>query len=137
VLSALYAFKTKYTCYVPEGFKIFIRCLWLIFKKTPESAPALPPEALKNTKFYTSRYEMLHALPKNKKVLEVGTYTGYFANKILETCTPKELHLADLTFEYADEALKNHNLVTLHEGCLLYTSPSPRDRTRSRMPSSA
>ena len=38
-----------------------------------------------------------------------------------------------------------HGLVTLPEvlagvlqqGCLLYTSPSPRDRTRSRMPSSA
>ena len=27
--------------------------------------------------------------------------------------------------------------VHLSEGCLLYTSPSPRDRTRSRMPSSA
>ena len=26
---------------------------------------------------------------------------------------------------------------SLYEGCLLYTSPSPRDRTRSRMPSSA
>src|SRR5664280_1424091 len=26
---------------------------------------------------------------------------------------------------------------TLNYGCLLYTSPSPRDRTRSRMPSSA
>ena len=25
----------------------------------------------------------------------------------------------------------------LAQGCLLYTSPSPRDRTRSRMPSSA
>ena len=25
----------------------------------------------------------------------------------------------------------------IREGCLLYTSPSPRDRTRSRMPSSA
>ena len=25
----------------------------------------------------------------------------------------------------------------LRVGCLLYTSPSPRDRTRSRMPSSA
>ena len=24
-----------------------------------------------------------------------------------------------------------------HKACLLYTSPSPRDRTRSRMPSSA
>src|SRR5665811_1278388 len=37
-------------------------------------------------------------------------------------------HLADLT--------PNH-LVTLKVDCLLYTSPSPRDRTRSRMPSSA
>ena len=26
---------------------------------------------------------------------------------------------------------------TWHAACLLYTSPSPRDRTRSRMPSSA
>ena len=26
---------------------------------------------------------------------------------------------------------------TLHSTCLLYTSPSPRDRQRSRMPSSA
>ena len=25
----------------------------------------------------------------------------------------------------------------IYEACLLYTSPSPRDRTRSRMPSSA
>ena len=28
-------------------------------------------------------------------------------------------------------------LVAVHPACLLYTSPSPRDRTRSRMPSSA
>ena len=28
-------------------------------------------------------------------------------------------------------------LTTGNVGCLLYTSPSPRDRTRSRMPSSA
>ena len=27
--------------------------------------------------------------------------------------------------------------LAVHENCLLYTSPSPRDRTRSRMPSSA
>ena len=27
--------------------------------------------------------------------------------------------------------------IVLHNSCLLYTSPSPRDRTRSRMPSSA
>ena len=29
------------------------------------------------------------------------------------------------------------SLATYQYGCLLYTSPSPRDRTRSRMPSSA
>ena len=32
--------------------------------------------------------------------------------------------------------LGNHD-GNLKNGCLLYTSPSPRDRTRSRMPSSA
>ena len=34
----------------------------------------------------------------------------------------------------AEEAKKIKNLIN---NCLLYTSPSPRDRTRSRMPSSA
>ena len=37
----------------------------------------------------------------------------------------------------AGEALKLDEAVDLVIGCLLYTSPSPRDRTRSRMPSSA
>ena len=32
---------------------------------------------------------------------------------------------------------KNEALKFLPKFCLLYTSPSPRDRTRSRMPSSA
>ena len=31
----------------------------------------------------------------------------------------------------------NAHLIQLDRDCLLYTSPSPRDRTRSRMPSSA
>ena len=31
----------------------------------------------------------------------------------------------------------NHASDDWHTTCLLYTSPSPRDRTRSRMPSSA
>ena len=43
-----------------------------------------------------------------------------------------------------DEIIKNEKLlyeqinnVSMFNDCLLYTSPSPRDRTRSRMPSSA
>ena len=31
----------------------------------------------------------------------------------------------------------NQKLLESSQSCLLYTSPSPRDRTRSRMPSSA
>ena len=34
-------------------------------------------------------------------------------------------------------AKAQYHLALLHKNCLLYTSPSPRDRTRSRMPSSA
>ena len=38
------------------------------------------------------------------------------------------------------EVIANSNVpdyLELRKNCLLYTSPSPRDRTRSRMPSSA
>ena len=42
---------------------------------------------------------------------------------------------------YANLRLFGHSendvLVTLYRDCLLYTSPSPRDREKSRMPSSA
>ena len=38
--------------------------------------------------------------------------------------------------EYTKELNPNDEIIE-DKGCLLYTSPSPRDRTRSRMPSSA
>ena len=37
----------------------------------------------------------------------------------------------------AEDEFTNKPNVASKKGCLLYTSPSPRDRTRSRMPSSA
>ena len=43
-------------------------------------------------------------------------------------CHPHPLH---------GGTLDNKIVQTLARTCLLYTSPSPRDRTRSRMPSSA
>ena len=46
-----------------------------------------------------------------------------------------ELGLTDDNFELFQRMIhKPHRLI---QTCLLYTSPSPRDRTRSRMPSSA
>ena len=34
-------------------------------------------------------------------------------------------------------SVPDNPIIPFIQGCLLYTSPSPRDRTRSRMPSSA
>ena len=57
-----------------------------------------------------------------------GLRTRYF----LELYEAGQLHDEDSlqTRDYSDWA-------ACYEICLLYTSPSPRDRTRSRMPSSA
>ena len=48
------------------------------------------------------------------------------------------LKLANLIESGAEaKEVISDGLVTVNGDCLLYTSPSPRDRTRSRMPSSA
>ena len=39
--------------------------------------------------------------------------------------------------DFSEEILEQVSIEAHYKGCLLYTSPSPRDRTRSRMPSSA
>jgi len=78
--------------------------------------------------------------PRTKPFIDVLTQEGYRVEALSDTFT--------------EEALANFDIVVivnaLHvsnagegkwrapvEACLLYTSPSPRDRTRSRMPSSA
>ena len=48
--------------------------------------------------------------------------------------------IIEIKSTYMGQALVLENKSGFHGdyiGCLLYTSPSPRDRTRSRMPSSA
>ena len=47
------------------------------------------------------------------------------------------LGFEDDIFKITPMAIDINDTRGLHVGCLLYTSPSPRDRTRSRMPSSA
>ena len=62
---------------------------------------------------------------------ECWASNAYFANlynKDIRTITRWISHLIKLGFIDCKLQYKN---------CLLYTSPSPRDRTRSRMPSSA
>ena len=48
-----------------------------------------------------------------------------------------ENYFAELSANVWEEVQKDKVVVEKVRPCLLYTSPSPRDRTRSRMPSSA
>ena len=55
----------------------------------------------------------------------------YFEIKKLLKFTPNSIHYYKTAFTHRSLNVKDIN------GCLLYTSPSPRDRQKSRMPSSA
>ena len=62
--------------------------------------------------------------------------------EIEETLEPafidtKKLQTSNLTLSDIKKIMDIAQAKTHKLGCLLYTSPSPRDRTRSRMPSSA
>ena len=67
---------------------------------------------------------------------ELLPYTSYYLTGFLN-----EKPLADLRSDLMARGIKARDNVKEPEDhmgtCLLYTSPSPRDRTRSRMPSSA
>ena len=77
----------------------------------------------------------------------MAALVGGVAGAVVKTPPLTQLvrHLAEGSFTYLDVMLvfvtanQNDDTVelALNYSCLLYTSPSPRDRTRSRMPSSA
>jgi len=66
---------------------------------------------------------------------------GFFSRTIFVYAEEKDRLIAypDQSLDKGIQADLIHDLKAISElkGCLLYTSPSPRDRTRSRMPSSA
>ena len=91
-------------------------------------------------------------------ITDLGSTNGTFVNgRRIEAATPVSngdlIQFASIVFRLAqqghvtehqtiqqdncDAALALIQFDRLIESCLLYTSPSPRDRTRSRMPSSA
>ena len=71
---------------------------------------------------------------------DVDGLTGCFTRRYLDRRLNEEfteetqLCVAFFDLDHFGEVNKNFGWAS---GCLLYTSPSPRDRTRSRMPSSA
>ena len=73
------------------------------------------------------------------QVLDDGTNTYlYGLTRLGQEATDMEYFLGD-ALGSVRQMVDSAGVVTLEKryACLLYTSPSPRDRTRSRMPSSA
>ena len=88
------------------------------------------------------REELFASLPapQNGIWVDLGAGTGENAENWGDRIAQfSKVYLVDLSsslLKMADRRVQTrgwHNVTT----CLLYTSPSPRDRTRSRMPSSA
>ena len=66
--------------------------------------------------------------------------TGHNVVGVIPGSDPKlknEVILVMAHFDHLGVRGPGVNGDSIYNGCLLYTSPSPRDRTRSRMPSSA
>ena len=63
----------------------------------------------------------------------VSNEDSQYAKTIRETAKSMGYQLTEEELEAWIERLKSYN----SNDCLLYTSPSPRDKCRSRMPSSA
>ena len=64
--------------------------------------------------------------------IDDSTLLEYAIQGMLMGLDPHSLYMTRDAFKSLQDTTKGE-----FSGCLLYTSPSPRDRTRSRMPSSA
>ena len=81
----------------------------------------------------TRRSELgIRQLLVQKKMLELETKVTVIAEKLREK-EPKRAELLVAAYQQSKEQLITKKM----EDCLLYTSPSPRDKRQSRMPSSA
>ena len=90
---------------------------------------------------------LINLLAKAKVVIStVGPY-AYYGSLLVKVCAESGTHYVDLTGEvpwmrsmideHQASAVQSGAKIVHSCGCLLYTSPSPRDGLLSRMPSSA
>ena len=78
------------------------------------------------------------AIQKRKVgVVGVGHVGAHVAFNLGMMGIADEVLLCDVKESKVTSEVQDLNDAVMYMPCLLYTSPSPRDRTRSRMPSSA
>ena len=71
---------------------------------------------------------------KFKKFIEPFGLTDTDFDLLINYCEIVQFKKGDIVIH---EGVKQNHIYFICKGCLLYTSPSPRDRQKSRMPSSA
>ena len=87
--------------------------------------------------------EDLERIPEDAKYIffnEDGSVrSALFGQRVSDRIEDIEKVNPDIRAFYEDdyEGFLVHHFAILYMNCLLYTSPSPRDRQKSRMPSSA
>ena len=101
-----------------------------------------PPEDLVlRPSFLHATHQALQQLTKQCRDLTV--VVGYLEEQAVRDSTPFVVpsghrHVFNAAAVIHDrQVVATYQNTQTHPTCLLYTSPSPRDRTRSRMPSSA
>ena len=93
---------------------------------------------------YTSKGNLVAVISNGSAILGLGDLGALASKPVMEGKSVLFKRFADI--DSIDIEINNENPQSVIDtiknisgtfGCLLYTSPSPRDRTRSRMPSSA
>ena len=69
--------------------------------------------------------------------METSAYSLLAVGRLVRDILSKDASILTLTYFGGEKVVPGYNIMGVCKACLLYTSPSPRDRTRSRMPSSA
>ena len=109
-------------CFIPEDIKEISRLKYghLAYKVLWDKLDigSIVDELLKKTKITFNLIDTIFYLT---------------ANRLLESSSKKKAYERQNNYYQLDSKIKLQHIYS----CLLYTSPSPRDRTRSRMPSSA
>ena len=116
---------------VDEMKKIILSCAVLAFAVAPTFAQEAANEKKEVTKAVAPAVEKV-------EVNQDGSFSGKVFAKIDNQETPVEAKVTLLSDGVVLDAVQTENgSFSFANICLLYTSPSPRDRQKSRMPSSA
>jgi len=100
---------------MPAGLRHVLR-LGAHVTRRGQVSPAIPPELMRDCRVVHSRQALVECLPRDARVLEVGTDRGDFARVILNHCAPRELHIVDVDLSRIAADVAGDARVTLYQG---------------------